>query len=66
MSGDSDRTKPANDGGEPEGPLSVEQFETLVQEAAGHPDRVSALVRRLVLQTIEEVRQSLDEPNDPS
>ena len=60
MTRDSD-SKPPFDGPDLKGHLSVEQFEALVEEAAGHPDQVSALVRRLVLQTIEEVRESLDQ-----
>ena len=62
MTGESDGTPPFEGSGlESDGHLSVEEFEALVEEAAGHPDRVSALVRKLVLQTIEEVRESLDQ-----
>ena len=45
--------------GADDGPLSLEEFESLIDEAAGEPDRISSLVRELVLQTIAEVRADL-------
>ena len=61
MTRESDGSPPFDGGGfDSDDPLSAEGLEALVEEAAGHPDRLSALVRQLVLQTIEEVRDSLD------
>ena len=45
--------------GPDDGLLSREEFESLIDEAAGEPDRISSLVRELVLQTIAEVRADL-------
>ena len=57
---------------EPEGPgpvpdqeqverITLEQFKILAAKAEGNPKKVTALVKRLVLQTIDEVRETIAE-----
>ncbi len=52
----------------PEGPrdehperMSADELKILVAAAKGQPEKITALVRRMVLQTIDEVRECLDE-----
>ncbi len=52
----------------PEGPwdehperMSEAELKILVAEAKGQPEKITVLVRRMVLQTIDEVRECLDE-----
>ncbi len=41
--------------------ITLEQFKVLTAEAEGQPEKISALVKRLVLQTIAEVREAIPE-----
>ncbi len=41
--------------------MSAAELKVLVAAAKGQPERITALVRRMVLQTIDEVRECLDE-----
>ena len=52
----------------PEGPrdehperMSADELKVLVAAAKGHPEKITALVRRMVLQAVDEVRECPDE-----